>query len=47
MSAVGFTFRRSPAIAAVRDLVLSGAIGAPVHFAGHYWCDYAVDPRAR
>ena len=44
VSAVGFTFRRSPAIAAVRDLVLSGAIGAPVHFAGHYWCDYAVDP---
>src|SRR6476619_4785221 len=44
VSAVGCTFRRSPAIAAVRDLVLSGAIGAPVNLAGHYWCDYAVDP---
>ena len=43
-AAVGFTFRRSPAIAAVRDLVLSGSIGSPVHLAGHYWCDYAVDP---
>ena len=43
-AAVGFTFRRSPAIAAVRDLVLTEAIGSPVHLAGHYWCDYAVDP---
>jgi len=45
-AAVGFTFRRSPAIAAVRDLVLGGSIGDPVHLDGHYWCEYAVDPRA-
>jgi predicted dehydrogenase len=43
---VGFVFRRSPAITAVRDQVASGAIGRPLHFNGHYWCDYAVDPRA-
>ena len=43
---VGFVFRRSPAIAAIRDQVASGAIGRPLHFNGHYWCDYGVDPRA-
>jgi predicted dehydrogenase len=40
---VGFTFRRSPAIAAVRELVTSGQIGSPVQFLGHYLCDYGVD----
>ena len=44
-SRVGFTFRRSPAIAAIANIVGQGAIGAPVHFNGHYWCDYGVDPR--
>jgi predicted dehydrogenase len=43
---IGFVFRRSPAIAAIRDRVASGAIGRPLHFNGHYWCDYGVDPRA-
>jgi predicted dehydrogenase len=43
---IGFVFRRSPAIAAVRDQIASGAIGRPLHFNGHYWCDYGVDPRA-
>jgi predicted dehydrogenase len=41
---VGFTFRRSPAIAAIADIVGQGGIGTPVHFNGHYWCDYGVDP---
>jgi predicted dehydrogenase len=41
---VGFTFRRSPAIAAIAEQARVGAIGKPVHFNGHYWCDYAVDP---
>jgi predicted dehydrogenase len=41
---VGFVFRRSPAINAVRDQIDSGAIGRPLHFNGHYWCDYGVDP---
>jgi predicted dehydrogenase len=43
-AATGFTFRRSPAIAAVRQHLESGAIGKAVHFNGHYWCDYGVDP---
>jgi predicted dehydrogenase len=41
---IGFVFRRSPAICAIRDQVASGAIGRPLHFNGHYWCDYGVDP---
>jgi predicted dehydrogenase len=43
-TAVGFTFRRSPAIAAVREQVDQGRIGRPLHFNGHYWCDYGCDP---
>ena len=43
---IGFVFRRSPAIAAVREQLDSGAIGRPLHFNGHYWCDYGVDPGA-
>jgi predicted dehydrogenase len=41
---VGFTFRRSPAIAAVKERLDSGAMGRPLHFNGHYWCDYGADP---
>ena len=41
---VGFTFRRSPAIAAIKQRVDSGAMGRVLHFNGHYWCDYACDP---
>jgi predicted dehydrogenase len=44
-TAVGFTFRRSPAIAALKERVDSGAMGRVLHFNGHYWCDYACDPR--
>jgi predicted dehydrogenase len=43
---IGFVFRRSPAIGAIREQVASGAMGRPLHFNGHYWCDYAVDPKA-
>jgi predicted dehydrogenase len=43
---IGFVFRRSPAVCAVRDQLFSGAIGRPLHFNGHYWCDYGVDPGA-
>lgn len=48
-TALGFTFRRSPAISAIRDLVRDRSewsIGDPLHFNGHYWCDYGVDPEA-
>src|SRR5919202_762205 len=44
VTGVGFTFRRSPAIAAVKQLVDDGAAGRPIHFNGHYWCDYGADP---
>ena len=43
-AAVGFTFRRSPAITAIREQLQQGSIGRPVHFNGHYWCDYACSP---
>jgi predicted dehydrogenase len=45
-AAVGFTFRRSPAICAIHSLVDNGTIGRPVHFSGRYWCDYACEPTA-
>ena len=43
-ASIGFTFRRSPAIAAVRRLVDEGGIGAPVQLGVRYLCDYGVDP---
>jgi predicted dehydrogenase len=43
VAAVGFTFRRSPAINAIRQQVTDGVLGAAVHFNGHYWCDYGFD----
>ncbi|HEY8716980.1 Gfo/Idh/MocA family oxidoreductase [Pengzhenrongella sp.] len=44
VTGVGFTFRRSPAISGIREQVESGAIGKPMHFNGHYWCDYGNNP---
>lgn len=41
-SGIGFTFRRSPAINAIREQVEHGTLGRPLHFNGHYWCDYGV-----
>ncbi|WP_263247161.1 Gfo/Idh/MocA family protein [Saccharopolyspora rosea] len=45
VTAVGYTLRRSPAIAAIRDHVRGGELGALTLFHGRYWCDYAADPR--
>jgi predicted dehydrogenase len=45
VTAVGYTFRRSPAIAAIRDHVQDGELGELTLFNGRYWCDYACDPR--
>ncbi|ROQ36597.1 putative dehydrogenase [Frondihabitans sp. PhB188] len=42
---IGFTYRRSPAIAYIRDLVQNGTLGTILHFSGRYWTDYAADPR--
>jgi predicted dehydrogenase len=46
VAAVGFTFRRSPAISAIRQQITAGGLGPPVHFSGRYWCDYGVSPDA-
>jgi predicted dehydrogenase len=45
VTAVGYTFRRSPAIAAIRDHVRNGELGDLTLFHGRYWADYATDPR--
>jgi predicted dehydrogenase len=46
VAAVGFTFRRSPAISAIRQQVTDGVLGPVTHFNGHYWCDYGFNPDA-
>ena len=43
---IGLTYRRSPAVAHIRDLVLSGELGKVLHFSGHYWTDYGSNPMA-
>ena len=43
-SGVGFSFRRTPAINAIRSELGSGSIGAVRHFNARYWCDYAQNP---
>jgi predicted dehydrogenase len=45
VTAVGYTFRRSPAIAAIREHVRSGELGELTTLHARYWCDYACDPR--
>jgi predicted dehydrogenase len=45
-TAVGFTFRRSPAITAIREQLEQGSIGQPLLFNGHYWCDYGCSADA-
>src|SRR6195952_1988521 len=42
---VGFTFRRTPGIAYIRELIRSGELGQVLHFSGRYWTDYGCDPR--
>jgi predicted dehydrogenase len=45
VTAVGYTYRRSPAIAAIRGHVRGGELGEMTLFNGRYWCDYACNPR--
>ncbi|UQU61381.1 Gfo/Idh/MocA family oxidoreductase [Couchioplanes caeruleus] len=45
VNAVGFTFRRSPALNAIREEVVSGRLGRVRHIAGNYWTDYGFDPQ--
>jgi predicted dehydrogenase len=46
IAAIGLTFRRSPAINAIRQQVTEGVLGPVQHFNGHYWCDYGFSPDA-
>jgi predicted dehydrogenase len=46
VAAVGFTFRRSPAINAIRQQITDGTLGKVMHFNGHYWCDYGFNKDA-
>lgn len=43
VAAVGFTFRRSPAINAIRQHV-EAVLGPVRHVVGNYWTDYGHDP---
>lgn len=43
---IGYTFRRTPGIAYIRDLIQSGGLGKVLHFSGRYWTDYASSPQA-
>ncbi|PPG27962.1 dehydrogenase [Pseudoclavibacter sp. RFBG4] len=43
---VGFTYRRSPGIAYIRQLIQDGTLGKLLHFSGRYWTDYACSPIA-
>src|SRR5919112_3893058 len=45
VTAVGYTYRRSPAIAAIRDHISGGELGELTTLHARYWCDYACDPR--
>jgi predicted dehydrogenase len=45
VTAVGYCYRRSPAIAAIRDHVRDGELGELTTLHARYWCDYACDPR--
>jgi predicted dehydrogenase len=45
VTSVGYTYRRQPAVAAIRDHISRGELGELTTFHGRYWCDYACDPR--
>jgi predicted dehydrogenase len=45
VNAVGFTFRRSPALNAIREQIRNGRLGPVRHVVGNYWCDYGWDPQ--
>ncbi|WP_415856296.1 Gfo/Idh/MocA family protein [Sinomonas sp. G460-2] len=46
LARIGFTYRRSPGIAAIRELIQNGTLGRPLHFSGRYWTDYGCSPEA-
>ena len=46
VAACGFSYRRSPAAAAIGEKIANGALGGLLHFNGRYWCDYGASPDA-
>jgi predicted dehydrogenase len=46
VAAVGFTFRRSPAVNAIHREVTDGLLGPVRDFNGRYWCDYGFSADA-
>ncbi len=42
---IGFTYRRAPGVAALRELIRNGTLGKVLHVDVRYWCDYACDPQ--
>lgn len=46
LARIGFTYRRTPGIAYIRDLVRSGVLGRVLHFSGRYWTDYGSSTSA-
>ncbi|MFT0847928.1 Gfo/Idh/MocA family oxidoreductase [Actinomycetaceae bacterium L2_0104] len=45
INAVGFSFRRIPALAQLSKIVAEGVLGEIHSFRAHYYADYAADPR--
>ena len=45
LARLGFTFRRTPAINAIKNLVEGGDLGRIINFQGRYWSDYSLDPQ--
>lgn len=43
---VGYTFRRAPGLATIRNLIQDGTLGDVVHMNAHYYADYACSPKA-
>lgn len=43
---LGFTYRRTPGLAAIKDLIDDGTLGDVQHVNAWYWTDYACSPTA-
>ncbi len=46
LARIGFTFRRAPGLAYLRQLVQDGTLGKVLHFCGRYLTDYGHNPKA-
>lgn len=46
IAATAYSFRRNPAIEAIRERLADGTLGTPAIIEAHYMADYACDPEA-